>query len=105
MWQRRVLSLLYCMVTGRPADWILSALVTGEWNTIFWGGGGGKKQAVWEDAVKRLESDIEIQKNNLMEKWRRRFGSGNILMKNYLWGLYLPEKEGSWNLVVKERCL
>ena len=31
----------------------------------------GKKQAVWEDAVKRLEPDIEIRKSNVMEKMEK----------------------------------
>ena len=31
----------------------------------------GKKQAVWEDAVKRLEPDIETQKNNMTEKMEK----------------------------------
>lgn len=31
----------------------------------------GKKQAVWEEAVKRLEPDIEIQKNNVIEKMEK----------------------------------
>lgn len=31
----------------------------------------GKMQAVWEDVVKRLEPDIEIQKKNVMEKMEK----------------------------------
>lgn len=31
----------------------------------------GQKQAVWEDTVKRLEPDIEVQKNNVLEKMEK----------------------------------
>lgn len=31
----------------------------------------GQKQAVWEDTVKRLEPDIEIQKNNVMNRMEK----------------------------------